>query len=197
MAKVLNKKITDVHFDNANINQGTEYGMSLLTKSLQEVGLVRSVAVDKNNVLIAGNKTVEVAGQMGIEKVVEIETDGTELIVVKRKDLDINEERGIKAKILDNTVSRHNYVEDAKIVEAMCEQADIMNVHMYGLGEKPNGSGDEGPGRAPVSFSASTKAIIRVELPSRDDLSAAERDINYLMNQKYPGSIVTVKGGKA
>ena len=58
MAKVLSKKITDVHFDNANINQGTEYGMSLLNKSLQEVGLVRSVAVDKNNVLIAGNKTV-------------------------------------------------------------------------------------------------------------------------------------------
>jgi len=196
MGKVLNKRIEDVHFDNANINQGTEYGMALLNRSIQEVGLVRSVAVDKNNVLIAGNKTVEVAGQLGITKVVEVETDGTELIVVKRKDLDINTEKGIKAKILDNTVSRHNYVEDAKITQAVCEKADIMNIHMYGLGEKPEGDGDEGPDREPVSFSASTKAIIKVELPSREDLANAERDINYLMNQKYPGAIVTVKGGK-
>ena len=170
--------------------------MGLLERSVQEVGLARSVVVDKHDVLIAGNKTTQIAGQLGVEKVIEVETDGTELIVVKRKDLDINSPMGAKAKILDNTVSRHNYVEDAQLVAAVCETAEIMNIHTYGLGERPD-QPEEDPGRQPVSFSASTKAVIKVELPSKDDLANAERDINYLMNQKYPGAIVTVKGGKA
>lgn len=170
--------------------------MGLLERSVQEVGLARSVVTDKHDVLIAGNKTTQIAGQLGVEKVVEVETDGTELIVVKRKDLDINSPMGAKAKILDNTVSRHNYVEDAQLVAAVCETAEIMNIHTYGLGERPDRP-DEDPEPERVSFSASTKAVIKVELPSRDDLADAERDINYLMKQKYPGATVTVKGGKS
>jgi RNA-binding protein YhbY len=196
MARIKNKKITELHFDQANINKGSEYGMALLNKSISELGFVRSVAVDKNGILIAGNKTVEVAGGLGLEKVVEIETDGTELIVVKRTDLDINSEKGIKAKILDNTVSRHNYVQDATIAQAVCEKADIMNIHMYGLGDEPTDVQQNDEGSQAVAFSASTKPVIKVEMASKELLATAEKDIRYLMNQKYPGAIVTVKGGK-
>ncbi|HEY4207995.1 MAG TPA: hypothetical protein VGM31_14325 [Puia sp.] len=196
MAKVTNRKITDLHFDNANINKGTEFGSALLEKSIQEVGLVRSVVVDKNDILIAGNKTAAKAGELGVEKVVMIETDGTELIVVKRKDLDINTPQGAKAKILDNTVSRHNYVEDAQIMTAVCETAEIYNIHAYGLGEQQRREHDpDNP--QPVSFSASNKPVIKIQLASADDLDAAIKDINYLMNQKYEGAIVTAKGGKS
>lgn len=59
MATVKKKKISDLHFDNKNINKGSEFGTALLEKSIRETGLGRSVLVDKNNVLIAGNKTVE------------------------------------------------------------------------------------------------------------------------------------------
>lgn len=126
------KKIKDYQFDQSNINKGSEYGNALLGKSLQEVGLGRSVLADKNGFLIAGNKTVEKAAEMGFEDVLEVETDGKTLVVVKRSDLDINSEMGVKMKILDNTVSKHNYVEDAEVSEAICEEYQI-DAKEYGI----------------------------------------------------------------
>jgi DNA modification methylase len=119
------KKITDLQFDDENINKGSEFGSSLLAKSLQEVGAGRSVLADKNGVLIAGNKTIEQASQLGMTKIKVVETKGDELVVVQRTDLDIKYKLGAKMKILDNTVSRHNYVEDADVALAVCEEFSI------------------------------------------------------------------------
>ena len=188
MAKVKNTTIKEVHFDNLNINKGSEFGMSLLGRSIQEVGLGRSVLLDKNNVLIAGNKTVEAAAALGIEKMTIIESNGREIIAVKRTDLDINTDLGIKAKILDNTVSEHNYVEDAEMVQAVIADAEIANIVAYGL--KPS---EEEEGRR-VSFNASVKHQIKIEFSSSSDLDGAEKDINNLLRNRYPDAIVTVKG---
>lgn len=182
------KKITDYHFDNQNINKGSEYGSSLLNKSIAETGMGRSVLVDKNNILIAGNKTAEAAGQLGIEEVIEIETTGKQLVVVKRTDLDINTTIGAKAKILDNTVSKHNYREDAEMVAAVVEAAEISNLNEYGLSSFQTEEED-------VAFKAHSN-VIRVVLTNSSELEYALKDINYLMNQKYPGAIVTAKGSK-
>jgi DNA modification methylase len=129
------KKITDLEFDVKNINKGSEFGSSLLAKSLQEVGAGRSVLADKNGVLIAGNKTVEQASQIGITKIKVVETEGDELVIVQRTDLDINSEQGAKMKIWDNTVSKHNYVEDAEVAEAICEEftLDITEMGLTGV----------------------------------------------------------------
>ena len=118
-------KLSDLSFDNKNINKGSVFGSALLTKSLQEVGAGRSVLADKNGVLIAGNKTVEAFGAGGNTKIRVVETTGDELIVVQRTDLDINSAAGAKMKILDNTVSKHNYIEDAEVAEAICEEYDL------------------------------------------------------------------------
>lgn len=190
MAKLKNATIEDLHFDQQNINKGSEYGTSLLAKSIRETGMGRSVLADKNGVLIAGNKTVEMAGQLGISKVVEIETDGKELIVVKRTDLDINEPLGMKAKILDNTVNKHNYREDAEVVAAIVEAAEISNINEFGLSSfQEEDDGED------VAFKAS-KRIIKIQLSSDSELEFCLKDINYLMKQKYPNAIVTHKGSK-
>ena len=191
MAKLKTRNITDLKFDSKNINVGTKSGKALLSKSIAESGIGRSVLTDKNDVLIGGNKTVEQAIALGIRKVIEVETNGDELVVVKRKDLDINTEKGIKAKIFDNTVSVHNYVEDAEIIQVVCEEADIMNIHEYGLGHDLEIGEDV---KQQVSFSASTKTVIKIELTDKSELASAVKDINYLMNKKYPGAIVTAKG---
>ena len=134
MAKKI-KQLSDLKFDEKNINKGSEYGSSLLAKSLQEVGAGRSVLADKNGVLIAGNKTVEKFGEAGMTKIKVVETTGDELVVVQRTDLDINSPNGAKMKILDNTVSRHNYIEDAEVAEAVCEEFDLNPVEL-GLAEE-------------------------------------------------------------
>lgn len=130
------KKITDYTFDEENINRGTARGDKMLEKSMSETGIGRSVLADKNGVFIAGNKTAQKAIDLGITKVLEIESDGTELIVVKRTDLDIKTPEGIKAKILDNSVSKANYVENARISAAMATAADITDYDAYGLTQR-------------------------------------------------------------
>lgn len=42
-------KIDELKFDDKNFNKHTEYGMSLLEKSLRENGAGRSILIDKDN----------------------------------------------------------------------------------------------------------------------------------------------------
>lgn len=187
MATVKKGDIKQLHFDDSNINKGNEYGMMLLGKSISETGMGRSLIADKNNILIGGNKTLEAAVAAGIEKVSIVETDGKEIIVVKRTDLDINSPAGIKAKILDNTVSAHNYVEDTTVALAMCVNAEIVNTNAYGLKSR----GDD---EKEVAFTATNKGIIKIEFPNKDFLPAAEKDLQEFLAKNYPGATLKVKG---
>ena len=51
--------------DEKNANQGTKRGRQLLGNSLEKYGAARSLVVDRNNRVIAGNKTVEAARAAG------------------------------------------------------------------------------------------------------------------------------------
>ena len=61
----------------------------MLENSLRKYGAGRSILTDKNGRIIAGNKTFEMAGQIGFEDVDVIKSDGTKLIAVQRTDLDL------------------------------------------------------------------------------------------------------------
>lgn len=82
--------LADLTPDARNANRGTERGRQMLESSLRKYGAGRSVLADKHGALIAGNKTVEVAADLGIP-IRTIETDGRELVVVQRTDLDLAE----------------------------------------------------------------------------------------------------------
>lgn len=118
-------KIGELVPDDKNVNKGSEFGNSLLTKSIGRNGLGRSILLDKNNRIIAGNKTVENAGALGIEDVQIVESDGKRIIAVKRMDIDLDSKAGRELALADNIVSKHNYVEDAEILEAVIEEFDI------------------------------------------------------------------------
>ena len=76
----------ELHIDPRNANLGTERGRALLETSLREYGAGRAVLADRDGVLIAGNKTFEMARRLGIPTRL-VETDGRELVVVRRQDL--------------------------------------------------------------------------------------------------------------
>lgn len=80
--------IADLTPDPSNANLGTDRGREAIAHSLREYGAGRSVLADREGRLIAGNKTVEQATALGFPIRV-IETDGDELIVVRRTDLDL------------------------------------------------------------------------------------------------------------
>lgn len=76
--------------DDHNLNKGTEAGQKLMEKSFKELGAGRSILVDKDGRIIAGNKSQKAAMAAGIRKVRVIETHGDELIAVKRTDLSLD-----------------------------------------------------------------------------------------------------------
>lgn len=98
MAKITERQISDYQQDPANANAGTERGVYMLDTSLERFGAGRSILVDKNGVIIAGNKTGERAADLGITDVIEVETDGKQLVVVKRIDLDLLKDDEHKAR---------------------------------------------------------------------------------------------------
>lgn len=82
------ENIQDLTPDPDNANLGTQRGRGVLQRSIQQRGAGRSILVDRNGVVIAGNKTLEVAEDVGL-KIRVVATDGTELIVHQRTDLDL------------------------------------------------------------------------------------------------------------
>lgn len=98
-------KISDLKFDDKNFNKHTQVGMGLLEKSLKEFGAGRSILIDKDNNIIAGNGIIEAAGQAGFEKVKIVETTGDEIVAVKRTDVSLNSDMGREMALADNATA--------------------------------------------------------------------------------------------
>ena len=95
------EKIT---FDKRNYRKHSDENKRVIKKSLEELGAGRSVLIDKNNTLIAGNGVFEQAQALGIPVRV-IETDGTELVAVKRTDIAEGDEKRKRLALADNVAS--------------------------------------------------------------------------------------------
>lgn len=98
--------------DQHNFNKGTAEGEKLMQKSLTELGAGRSILIDKDGNIIAGNKTQKAAIAAGIQKVRVIESDGSELIAVKRTDLSIDSKKGRELALADNVTTQVNLAWD-------------------------------------------------------------------------------------
>ena len=117
--------IKDLKFDKKNFNKHTEKGMAKLNKSISKLGLGRSIVVDSENNIIAGNATAEVAGELGLDKIRVIETSGDELVVVKRIDVKPNSKIAKELAIADNKVGQDNLDWDYELLE-LDEDQDII-----------------------------------------------------------------------
>ena len=84
--------------DRKNANKGTERGRYMVEASLRETGAGRSIVLDKDGRIIAGNKTFEAASDIGLPVRI-VETDGRELVAVKRTDLDLSDDTGAARKL--------------------------------------------------------------------------------------------------
>jgi len=102
MEEIKKAKLKDLIQDDRNLNKGTERGQELIEKSLREFGAGRSLLLDKNNRIIAGNKTHKNAEALGMDDVIIVETDGTKLVAVKRTDVDLDTKKGREMALADN-----------------------------------------------------------------------------------------------
>lgn len=116
--KITRRKITDYLPDTHNANSGNERGLQMIEDSLHEDGVGRSIVADKHDKIPAGNKTFEAAVNAGIEDVIEIETDGNELIVHKRRNWDLDDPAGAARRYAyrDNRASELGLAWDADMI---------------------------------------------------------------------------------
>lgn len=120
--------------DDKNANKGTKKGSELIEKSFKELGAGRFVLLDKNNRLIAGNKSTDAARKAGIKKVRIIETDGTELIAVKRTDVDLDSKQGRELAIADNSSALASIEFDYQVLEEIAELEGV-ELQEWGIDE--------------------------------------------------------------
>jgi hypothetical protein len=133
MAKTKTGDIKDLKFDDKNFNKGSERGMELLDKSITDFGAGRSILVDSDNNIIAGNKTAEKWTASGSKKIVVVETDGTELVVVKRTDVLLDSPKGREMALADNMVSKANFV---LAEEVLAETLDAVVIEAWDASPK-------------------------------------------------------------
>ena len=122
----------DLINDDINVNVGTERGQALLGKSIASFGAGRSILIDKDNRVIAGNKTLEEAIKQGIVKVRVIETEGDVLVAVKRNDIDLDSKEGRELALADNVVAKENIRFDENALSELKEKFGL-NREEWGL----------------------------------------------------------------
>ena len=116
------KRITDYKPLKRNPNKGTQRGSGILEQSVRELGAGRSILVDKNGIILAGNHAQEAFVNAGMEDVIEVETDGNQIVVVKRTDLDADSTAGKKMAIMDNRTSEQGLAWDAVVLEDLLNE---------------------------------------------------------------------------
>lgn len=130
--KVTKAKLADLIPDDRNLNKGTERGKQLIAKSLNKFGAVRGIAVDKDNRIIAGNKTVENAIEQGIEDVIIVETTGKELVVTRRTDTSLDTQEGREMALADNASVKVDLDWDTDALNSVAEDFEI-NTEEWGV----------------------------------------------------------------
>lgn len=112
------KRISDLIPDAGNYNKGTEKGRKLIGKSLKKLGAGRSILIDKDGNVIAGNKTLEGAAAAGIDEVIVVKTTGRQIVAVQRTDLEIGSKKGREMALADNATGAANLSWDLEAMTA-------------------------------------------------------------------------------
>lgn len=93
-----------INYDARNYRKHNARNKELIKKSLEKCGAGRSIVIDNEENIIAGNGIYEASQKLGIKTKV-IETDGSELVVVKRTDLATDDEKRKQLAVMDNSTS--------------------------------------------------------------------------------------------
>lgn len=119
-------QLSDLTPDDRNANAGTPRGRGLVETSLQKYGAGRSILVDRNGKVIAGNKTSEAAAAIGLEGLVVVQTTGNQLVVVQRTDLDLDEDTAARElAIADNRAGELGLEWNVDVLTELSQEIDL------------------------------------------------------------------------
>ena len=176
---------SNLKYDKRNYRKHNEKNKKLIRKSLEECGTGRSIIVDSNDEIIAGNGVYEQAKAMNIPVKV-VETDGTELIAVKRTDLKTSDEKRTKLAILDNSTADSSEM-DYALLQKDFELVDLMNmgIDAVNLNIDADASNTDIFENLPEEIAGENLEADELEEIKGDDSTATERVvITFMPDQK-------------
>jgi 16S rRNA G966 N2-methylase RsmD len=114
--------ISDLKFDHKNARKRTDSSARLIQESLQRYGAARSIVIDEDNRILAGNGTIEGAKALGLTKLKVVEAAGDEIIAVRRSGLSEDDKVGLA--LADNRAAELSDW-DAEMLQQLSEEHDI------------------------------------------------------------------------
>lgn len=108
--------MAELKYDPTNFRLHGEQNKRIIHKSLVECGVGRSILIDKDDCIVAGNGVYEQAQSLGIPVRI-VETDGNELIAVKRRDLATDDDLRRMLALADNHASDTSIFNDQIVLE--------------------------------------------------------------------------------
>src|SRR5688500_9536719 len=86
-------RITDLVPDPLNRRAHNPRNLGMVADALRKVGAARSIVIDEDNVILAGNGVTEAAVAAGITKLHVVDADGDTVVAVRRKGLTVGQKR--------------------------------------------------------------------------------------------------------
>jgi ParB-like chromosome segregation protein Spo0J len=108
--------------DSQNARKHGERNLALIASSLEHVGAARSIVVDEDGTILAGNATVAAAARAGIDRVRIVDADGSELIAVRRSGLSDDQKRQLA--LFDNRAAELASW-DTEVLAALADETDL------------------------------------------------------------------------
>jgi hypothetical protein len=118
--------IKDLRPDPKNARTHTPRNIGMIADSLQEVGAARSIVIDEDDIVLAGNGTLEGAAQAGITKVRVVDASGDELIAVRRRGL--TPEQKTRLALADNRTNELSDWNPDALKDLQASGADLSNL---------------------------------------------------------------------
>jgi hypothetical protein len=114
----------DLKPDKRNARRHNARNVGMVERSLETDGFGRSILLDAAGNIIAGNGVTEAAGNVGIEDVLIVPSDGTRVIAIQRTDVEPGSERAVRLAIADNRANELSDFDPA-VVAALANEVDL------------------------------------------------------------------------
>lgn len=127
-------KTADFIQDDQNASVGSKRGAEILDFSFGELRAGRSIVVDKDGRIIAGNKAQKAALEQGIDEAIIIQSSGDRLIVHQRTDLDLSDPTGDARALAfaDNRSADFTTYDFERVQDSMDEGLDLSELFKDG-----------------------------------------------------------------
>ncbi len=116
--------LDDLVLDPKNPRLHDERNLGTITNSLKDVGPARSIVIDENNTILAGNGVTTAAKSMGLKKVKIVEADGETIVAVRMSGL--TEEQKTRLKVYDNRAGEQATWDAEVLLEISKNDPDLM-----------------------------------------------------------------------